>query len=219
MDFKDYYDEQQYICIVLECLHTDLYAYMNENFNKFTEEDIRFIFKKTLEAVIHCHEHNIAHMDIKPENLLLNLDDEGNVTDLKLTDFGMSYRIDPNKRIIYGGTNFGTCGYMSPEIYLRTCNDLKKVDSYSMGVLLFNLVTGRMPHRANTKKKVINLITNPKCLPKYNHKAWKQCSPAVRDLVMGLIEKDVEKRMDLKVALEHPWLKETQPVVTKRGKK
>lgn len=208
VQFIDYYDEPDFQCIVLECMDTDLYLYLNENFDKFTEDDIRDIFRRSLEAVAYCHENNIAHMDIKPENLLLKLDEDGNVTDIKLTDFGMSHRIDPSKRVIYGGKLFGTVGYMSPELYLNKCEDLKKVDAYSMGVLLYNLVTGMMPHKGSTKDKVINQVKNLKCKPKYNNKLWKQCSPAVKDLTMALLDKDADKRIDIKTALEHPWLKE-----------
>ena len=56
-----------------------------------TEEIVRDIFKTTVDAIAHCHENGIAHLDIKPENILVNIDNRKClVTDLRIADFGMS---------------------------------------------------------------------------------------------------------------------------------
>ena len=53
-------------------------------------------------------------------------------------------------------------------MYKLNCNDFKKVDSWALGVLLFNLITGQMPFKANTKETMMKRVTNMKKEPKFN---------------------------------------------------
>ena len=88
------------------------------------------------------------HRDIKPENILLSVDEDGEILDLKLADFGMVCEFGQQQVI----DEFGTMGYQAPEVILRRKYD-EKVDNWSLGVLLFNLVTGKMPFAGKNEKK------------------------------------------------------------------
>lgn len=127
----------------------DLYKYLDMYCDRLTESSIRDIFKKIVEAVKYCHDHNIMHRDLKPENILVNVDREGLVTNLKLADFGQASKIYKNT---VSSSYFGTRGYIAPEAL--NCNRQfdQKIDSWSLGIILYNLVCGAMPFRGSEKK-------------------------------------------------------------------
>lgn len=160
IEHKDFFHEKHYMCIVTDHMTMDLFRHMNSHYNKFTEPEIRSIFKKVAKSVSHCHESGIVHRDIKPENILVDFDVYGQVTNLKLTDFGHACASSETDKKV-NGNDIGTLGYVSPEVYLEQCEDFKKLDSWALGVLLFNLVTGKMPFEGPTKK-VISQVTDPK---------------------------------------------------------
>ena len=66
----------------------DLLDYMNLYHDILKEETIKDIFIMIVKGLQHCHSNNVMHRDLKPENILVNVDDEGNITDLRLADFG-----------------------------------------------------------------------------------------------------------------------------------
>ena len=123
--------------LVTDWLSMDLYDFMNFNYNQFTEQMIRVLFKMSVEGVQYLHEQNHMHRDIKPENILVDVDWKNAVKGLQIADFGFVCEIgkqDESKEI-------GTYGYQAPEVLEgKEYNEL--IDNWSLGVLLFNLVTG-----------------------------------------------------------------------------
>ena len=71
-------------------MQMSLMDYLNENYDKLTKEDKLAIFKQIAQAVDYCHSQGIMHRDIKMENILVNVDQCGQVSDLKLADFGFA---------------------------------------------------------------------------------------------------------------------------------
>lgn len=67
-----------------------LIDYLNENYDKLTKEAKLAIFRQVAQAVDYCHSQGIMHRDIKMENILVNVDEFGQVSDLKLADFGFA---------------------------------------------------------------------------------------------------------------------------------
>ena len=90
--------------------------------------------KGILEAINHCHANNVVHRDIKPENIMINDDDE-----TKLIDFGLSKTSKKNNMTTVAGTPF----YMAPEVLNQ--NYTSKADIWSLGVLLYTMVSGYLP--------------------------------------------------------------------------
>lgn len=119
----------------------DMLDYLNRNTNK----DISFFlnsYNDLLYTIDYLHsKHYIAHMDIKLENILIN-----NITKkIKLIDFGFSRYFKLNNIYISSHELFGTESYLPPEFFTKlTCNP-DKVDIWSLGILLYNLVYDKMP--------------------------------------------------------------------------
>lgn len=71
----------------------DLIQYFNQFRSTMNENQKMNLFNKLVQAVKHCHDNDIMHRDIKPDNVLVNTDKDGNIQDLKLIDFGLACKI------------------------------------------------------------------------------------------------------------------------------
>ena len=103
-----------------------------------------------VEAVDYCHSNGVIHRDLKPENLLLHLDDEDRSM-IKLADFGLAVHVERN------GTAKGPCGtpsYVAPEVIIGTSYD-HRCDIWSLGVLLFYLLSGESPFPWNEDQNIM----------------------------------------------------------------
>lgn len=136
-------------------------------------------------ALKHAHDHGIIHRDIKPANLLLP--DDGVV---KLSDFGIA-RLFGNSRVTSDGGILGTAEYMAPEqAEGRGVTD--RCDQYSLGGVLYTMLAGRPPFRANSFVEMLQLqrFAEPEPLRRY-----APDSPAeLQRIIHQLLEKDPQKR-------------------------
>jgi serine/threonine protein kinase len=96
-------------------------------------------------AIHHAHENGILHRDLKPGNILIDTNDQPRVT-----DFGLAKQLTADRGQTHTGTVLGTPSYMAPE-QAAGCKDLGPAcDIYGLGALLYELLTGRPPFRAET---------------------------------------------------------------------
>ena len=115
---------------------------------KLSDEEIQSIFSQMLDAVGYVHEQNLVHRDIKPSNFIV--DPKGK---LKLMDFGIAKNTNPNSAEYTQtgtGVQMGTPMYMSPEQIKETKSVTPQSDIYSLGVVLWQMVTGKKPYDTNT---------------------------------------------------------------------
>ncbi|NLR31307.1 Stk1 family PASTA domain-containing Ser/Thr kinase [Levilactobacillus tujiorum] len=121
---------------------TDLKAYIKRHFPIAYQEVIQ-IMEQILNAVKTAHEHNIIHRDLKPQNILI---DEHQVA--KITDFGIAVALSEHS-LTQTNTVLGSVHYLSPE-QARGGMATKQSDIYSLGIILYEMLTGTVPFEGET---------------------------------------------------------------------
>lgn len=122
------------------------------------------LIEDVAKALHHAHENGIVHRDVKPANILINAEGQPFVA-----DFGLAKRISPDETISSEGQVLGTARYMSPEQASgKTRETDHRADIYSMGVMLFQMLTGHAPYRGNVRavlhQKVVQDAPSPRTL-------------------------------------------------------
>ena len=132
------FETNKYLFMVLEYAEGgDLLQHINK-VKAMTEDEAKPLFKQIVYSIAHCHCRSVLHRDIKLENILI-----GETGDAKLCDFGISQLVDNPKQIIYDKS--GTPPYMSPETFSEQGYSGFMSDIWSLGVLLYTMVCGKMP--------------------------------------------------------------------------
>ncbi|KAL6427872.1 hypothetical protein ACFW04_008364 [Cataglyphis niger] len=143
--FKD----RKYLYMLMEaCLGGELWTVLRDK-GHFDDSTTRFYTACVVEAFDYLHSRNIIYRDLKPENLLL--DNQGYV---KLVDFGFAKRLDHGRKT---WTFCGTPEYVAPEVILNKGHDIS-ADYWSLGVLMFELLTGTPPFTGADPMKTYNII-------------------------------------------------------------
>ncbi|XP_077107263.1 ribosomal protein S6 kinase beta-2 [Ranitomeya variabilis] len=167
--------------LILECLSGgELFLHL-EREGIFMEDTACFYLAEITLALGHLHSLGIIYRDLKPENVMLSA--QGHI---KLTDFGMC------KESIHGDsvthTFCGTVEYMAPEILARKGHN-RVVDWWSLGILLYDMLTGSPPFTGNNRKKIIDKILKGKpTFPPY-------LTPDACDLLKKLLKKNPAQRL------------------------
>lgn len=121
---------------------TDLKEYINKNF-PFSYQRVVEIMQQVLTAVSEAHEHGIIHRDLKPQNILID-----NNGDVKITDFGIAVAVAEDT-LTRTNTLMGSVHYISPE-QARGSVITKQSDIYSLGIIMFEMLTGHVPYEGET---------------------------------------------------------------------
>eukprot|EP00053_Salpingoeca_punica_P010651 m.95525 g.95525 ORF g.95525 m.95525 type:complete len:480 (-) comp15454_c0_seq4:471-1910(-) len=174
----------------------ELFIYLDRE-GIFMEDMARFYICEIILGIAHLHSLGIIYRDLKPENIMLNA--EGHVV---LTDFGLCKEAI-NEASDRTHTFCGTIEYMAPEVLSREGHG-KPVDWWSLGALLFDMVTGAPPFCGQSRKKTMEKIMKAKltCPP--------FLSPDCKDLLHKLLRRDVKTRLGAEGVEEikaHPFFR------------
>jgi len=162
----------------------------------FTEKDASYIMRQVFEAIGYLHSQRIIHRDVKLENLLLV---KKNALDIKVTDFGLS-------TIFNEVTIFTACGtpfYVAPEIVMGEGYSFE-VDLWAAGVLLYILLSGKLPYASNNEVDLYKQIIDNVLV--FKSPQFDSISDTAKDLISKLIVTKPEERLTPKQALNHPFI-------------
>ena len=201
-------------CIVMEYFrYGDI-----ENFKKkivqrcsFSESFLNYLTKSVLDALQYLERNRIIHMDIKPQNILIN-----EYLIIKLTDFSVSFNYkdykDPEEIIEI--PSVGTSYFMSPETLDNKKNKIKvkdasKIDLYSLGVTLYVLAFCQYPYDLRTvEHKNYEGIKNAIAKNELNFpNEDNEYSKRFINFLEHLLDKDINKRYNIEQAMNDPWVK------------
>lgn len=192
---------EQYVLVVEYMEGGDLYDRVV--CEQYGSVDVKHLFRQLLIGVAHLHSRDLCHRDLKPENFLLTGEKPFSV---KIADFGIATRVDPNNRskcLKDGDRLRCSPGYGAPEIVRREAYG-QPADMWSVGVLLYFMLTGLSPFHGSTKDETLKLMAEGV----YDRAPLKKHGLAVLDLVCRLLELNPDKRLTAEQALKHRWVRE-----------
>ena len=195
---KNHFEDDQNFYLVMPLAHKGQLYRVLRKFKKFDERTAAQILRETISALQYLHSFKppIIHRDIKPENLLLN-----NGGRVLLADFGWSNFSDGDVR----KTFCGTPEYIAPEMLLKKGHDTR-VDIWSIGVLMFELLAGYSPFVAKNNQDLYQNIRRLKI-------QWpKDMPPLAKNLIGKILKLNPLDRPSLQDILDHQWFKQTKMI-------
>lgn len=171
-----------------------------------TEAQSRLWFHQMSKALKYLHSFNVAHRDLKCENVLLSRH-----MNVKLADFGFArYCTDANGSRILSQTYCGSGSYAAPEVVGGVPYNPKIADIWSLGVVLFIMVNSSMPFDDTNLNKLLQDQRAKRY--QYAAKLDPAPTPALRLLINALLEPDIMLRWNLQRILKCEWLKPEHPI-------
>ena len=196
---KNHFEDDSNFYLVMPLASKGQLYRVLKKFRKFDERTAAQILRETISALQYLHSFNppIIHRDIKPENLLLN--EGGRVL---LADYGWSnFNIDGDVR----KTFCGTPEYIAPEMLMKKGHDTR-VDIWSIGILMFELLSGYSPFVAKTNQELYQNIKRLKI-------QWpKDMPPLAKNLISKILKLNPIDRPSFDEILDHQWFKQTKMI-------
>ncbi|XP_051158619.1 serine/threonine-protein kinase GA29083 isoform X1 [Leptopilina boulardi] len=166
---------------------------------KFSESEASVMIGHLTSALAYLHSHHIVHRDVKPENLLVEMDGS-RVRCLKLADFGLAQVVvEPLFTVC------GTPTYVAPEILAEMGYGLK-IDVWAAGVILYILLCGFPPFVSpdNEQEELFERILSGQY--EFTSPYWDNISDSAKMLISNMLQTQPELRFSAEDVLDHPWL-------------
>ena len=196
----DVYEDRNYIHSVFDIVEGgDLFEYILSNDeHRLNEQRAAQLFSQMCDALHYLNQIGIIHRDIKLENFLIMQEDSS--LKVKLIDFGFAIEIRENEKI---KEKLGSINYMAPEILLDMEYD-NKVDMWAIGVVLYNMLSGKQPFSGEDEDTIVNKVINEEINFSYN--CWNSISYDCKNLISALLSKNPSDRPDPFSAKNHTYL-------------
>lgn len=165
----------------------------------YTESTGKLLFYQMVLAIKYLHDHDICHRDLKPENILLATQNT-HETLIKITDFGLSKFFDTTSMM---KTFCGTPNYLAPEVLITKGGGVytKKIDNWSLGVILYIILVGFPPFSDENLEKQIKEGNYD-----FNDEAWYKVSNDAKHVIRRLMCVEPANRASLEEILAHNWI-------------
>ena len=173
-------------------------------------DDVRRIVREAADALNYAHHRGVIHRDIKPDNILLEAD-TGRVM---VTDFGIARAVEAGSRLTATGAAIGTPTYMSPEQAVGEREVDGRSDIYSLGVVAYQMLTGRVPFTGgNSMALLLKHVTER---PRPIEELRPETPKAMREAIERALMKDREDRWPTAAALRDALAGDDAPLIAWR---
>ena len=194
-------DKRRYYIIMEYVKGQNLIDYIiNHTTNGLPEEQARRYFAQLVSAISYCHSQFITHRDLKLENIML----DSSCDKIKLIDFGLSTRLHED-----GSKHNTWCGspmYAPPEICSHDVYTSPQVDIWSLGIILYAMLSGRLPFGGKNDAETARSV----CRCRYQIPV--HIPDMASDLIQRILRKNPKKRATLNQIRNHEWLSLEQPI-------
>ncbi|CAE7157508.1 unnamed protein product [Symbiodinium pilosum] len=185
----------------------DLHSKLEPGAGIGSEHASRHISLQLLGGIAYMHSHKVIHRDLKPENVLIvrsvrRSEPAYEMHDVKIADFGLSKCLRRVGEQEAGMTACGTLDYLAPEVVTGQYDE--RIDFWSFGVLLYVMLSGRLPFEIEGVADIKRLAGQHLSF----QGVWRIVSEHAKDFVQGLLRVDPGDRLDQSGCLLHPWLAE-----------
>lgn len=201
--FDVFRDETRFVLILEICEGGHLLDRLKKH-PSYTEKCASQIIKQVAACLKYLHDKQISHRDLKPENILF-VNANPNDNTIKVTDFGLAHCFTGK-----GGLMHDFCGtphYVSPQIVLKKPYT-KQCDMWSLGVLLYVLLSGYPPFYGSKMQTLFRRIK--KAQYDYKPKPFRTVTKAARKIIDGLLKFDPNERWTADELLQQPWVSKSK---------
>ncbi|OSX74149.1 hypothetical protein BU14_0306s0027 [Porphyra umbilicalis] len=213
----DIFETVTHLHLVIElCEGGELFDIVADH-GHLSERNASHVMRSIVSGIEYLHSQGICHRDIKPENILVK--SKTWPLEVKLADFGLANFVEAETALSPGSSSssasvdpaairpmatvIGTPGYVAPEVIKRTPYG-PPVDMWAAGVVLYIILSGKMPFFGRTDAECMSRIANAKyALPA---REWGRISPDAISLLRGLLQLNADKRLTAAAAMQHAWL-------------
>jgi serine/threonine protein kinase len=202
VEMKASFEDADFVYVIQNYVKgLDLYKFFEQrSFEPLEEGRAKRLFKQLVSALSYSGKNSVSHRDLKLENIIISNPD---TQDEKLTiiDFGLC-GVDAESKV--SDRWVGSPDYVAPEILLHEQYNPEKADTWSLGVLLFICLTGKLPFH---KKKRYTMLRQ-KMHPEVTFPSDPSLSEEAKDLLRSLLQFHPEVRFDMREASQHEWFKD-----------
>jgi len=204
--YEYFITENSYCCVIELAKGFELMETI-KHLNFYSEPQAAFIMEQLFSCVAYLHSNGIVHRDLKPDNIIMETSNLGDFN-IKLIDFGAAYSFNNSHYRKYGNQErkirlrIGTPYYMAPEVIAGYYD--KKCDLWSLGIIMFILLSGEPPFRGEDDYDTLELVKSGKY--NFNGSHWDQVSKQAKNLIDRLLIMDPKKRISAEEALKDPWI-------------
>ncbi|QCE06390.1 phosphoenolpyruvate carboxylase kinase 1-like [Vigna unguiculata] len=183
------YEDEKHLHMVLDLCYEPTF-----HLQVMPEREAASMMWQLMKAVSHCHRFGVAHRDIKPDNILLDKENR-----LKLADFGSA---DTFKEGDLMSAVVGTPHYVAPEV-LAGSGYTEKVDVWSCGVVLYQMLAGVLPFRGDSPVEIFEAVLHSSL--RFPTWVFSSVSHSAKDLLRRMLCREVSRRFSAEQVLRHGW--------------